>query len=87
MTRNGSTNPSETEASVRGLRRQGVARCGRLLSTIKAPGRQFLLFLVILLYPPRDEVAHLFASRCSLWVGIGYGRVFYRFVSQQPTGK
>ncbi len=52
-----------------------------------ATGGQFLLFLVVLLYPAGGGVALVFASLCSLWAGFEYGRVFYRFVGQQLSRK
>lgn len=38
-----STNSSETEASARRLRRQGMTRCGRLLSTLYSSRKETLL--------------------------------------------
>ncbi len=43
-----------------------------------ATGGQFILFLIVLLYPPGTDVALVFASMCSLWAAFDYGKSFYR---------
>ncbi len=52
-----------------------------------ATGGQFLLFLIVLLYPAGSSIALLFASICSVWAAFEYGMVFYKLVCDQLEKK
>lgn len=46
-------------------------------------GGQFILFIVVLLFPEKTLYALLFASCCSIAAGLDYGWLFYRALSRQ----